>query len=88
LEFSFSNNFCEAQLRDANSLPDDQTPFVLTSVSQNTFISSERFSPMLAIVVWHFYHMTFDPDIYPINTACIDGRISGELQKHEHPPEK
>jgi formate dehydrogenase gamma subunit len=42
----------------------------------------------LAIVVWHFYHVIFDPDIYPINTACVDGRISEELQKHEHPLEK
>jgi len=42
----------------------------------------------LAIVVWHFYHVIFDPDIYPINTACLDGRISMEQQKHEHPLEK
>jgi cytochrome b subunit of formate dehydrogenase len=41
----------------------------------------------LAIVVWHFYHVIFDPDVYPVNTACLDGRISGELQKHEHPLE-
>jgi cytochrome b subunit of formate dehydrogenase len=41
----------------------------------------------LAIVVWHFYHVIFDPDVYPVNTACVDGRISGELQKHEHPLE-
>ena len=42
----------------------------------------------LAIVVWHFYHVMFDPDIYPLNTACLDGRISEELQAHEHPLEK
>jgi formate dehydrogenase gamma subunit len=42
----------------------------------------------LAIVVWHFYHVIFDPDIYPLNTACLDGRISEELQAHEHPLEK
>ena len=39
----------------------------------------------LAIVVWHFYHVIFDPDIYPLNTACLDGRISEEFQAHEHP---
>lgn len=39
----------------------------------------------LAIVVWHFYHVIFDPDVYPINTACIDGRVSDEWQLHEHP---
>ncbi len=41
----------------------------------------------LAIVVWHFYIVMFDPDVYPLNTACLDGRISEELQAHEHPLE-
>jgi formate dehydrogenase gamma subunit len=41
----------------------------------------------LAIIVWHFYHVIFDPDIYPLNTACWDGRMSEEWQKHEHPLE-
>ncbi len=39
----------------------------------------------LAIVVWHFYHVIFDPDIYPLNTACWNGHVSEEWQKHEHP---
>jgi formate dehydrogenase gamma subunit len=41
----------------------------------------------LAIVVWHFYHVIFDPEVYPLNTACLDGRISEEFQTHEHPLE-
>jgi formate dehydrogenase gamma subunit len=41
----------------------------------------------LAIVVWHFYHVMFDPDVYPLNTACLDGRITEEFQAHEHPLE-
>src|SRR5208282_3908207 len=41
----------------------------------------------LAILVWHFYHVIFDPDIYPLNTACWDGRMSEEWQKTEHPLE-
>lgn len=41
----------------------------------------------LAIIVWHFYHVMFDPEIYPLNTACLDGRISEEFQEHEHPLE-
>ena len=27
----------------------------------------------LAIVVWHFYSVIFDPDIYPLNTAFLNG---------------
>ncbi len=41
----------------------------------------------LAIIVWHFYHVIFDPGIYPLNTACLDGRIAEEFQAHEHPLE-
>jgi formate dehydrogenase gamma subunit len=39
----------------------------------------------LAILVWHFYHVIFDPDVYPFNTACWKGRVSRDWQKHEHP---
>lgn len=38
----------------------------------------------LAIVVWHFYHVIFDPDVYPVNWAFYDGRESDELYKEEH----
>lgn len=38
----------------------------------------------LAIVVWHFYHVIFDPDVYPINWAFYDGRMSEEMFKEEH----
>jgi formate dehydrogenase gamma subunit len=39
----------------------------------------------LAIVVWHFYHVIFDPDVYPINPACLDGRVTEDWHAHEHP---
>lgn len=39
----------------------------------------------LAIVVWHFYHVIFDPDIYPLNRAAWDGRVSEEWVEEEHP---
>jgi hypothetical protein len=35
----------------------------------------------LAIVVWHFYSVIFDPDVYPLNTAFLTG-IS--VKKEEH----
>lgn len=28
----------------------------------------------LAIVVWHFYFVIFDPDVYPMDTAWLNGR--------------
>ncbi len=42
----------------------------------------------LAIVVWHFYHVMFDPDVYPINLAVWHGRVSPHWQEDEHPLEK
>jgi formate dehydrogenase gamma subunit len=38
----------------------------------------------LAIIVWHFYHVIFDPDVYPANFAFLDGRMSEDLYRHEH----
>ena len=33
----------------------------------------------LAIVVWHFYHVIFDPDVYPLNTACLTGHSAQRI---------
>jgi formate dehydrogenase gamma subunit len=41
----------------------------------------------LAIVVWHFYHVIFDPDVYPLNWACWSGKVSRHWQEEEHPLE-
>ena len=41
----------------------------------------------LAIVVWHFYHVIFDPDVYPLNWACWSGKVSKHWHEEEHPLE-
>ena len=38
----------------------------------------------LAILVWHFYQVFFDPDVYPMNWAWRDGTMSAEQYRHEH----
>ena len=38
----------------------------------------------LAIVVWHFYQIFFDPDVYPMNWAWWDGKMPAEQYRHEH----
>ncbi|MGE5647085.1 MAG: cytochrome b/b6 domain-containing protein [Acidobacteriota bacterium] len=46
----------------------------------------------LAIVVWHFYSVIFDPDVYPLETAFLTGvsvkeeeaEAYEEAAKHEH----
>ena len=39
----------------------------------------------LAIVVWHFYHVMFDPDVYPMNGAWLDGKVPRKWLEEEHP---
>lgn len=38
----------------------------------------------LAIVVWHFYQVFFDPDIYPMNWAWWDGKMTVHHYREEH----
>lgn len=38
----------------------------------------------LAILVWHFYQVIFDPDIYPMNMAWWDGKMAVDVYAHEH----
>ena len=39
----------------------------------------------LAIIVWHFYFVIFNPDVYPMNLAWLTGRMSEEEMREEHP---
>ncbi len=41
----------------------------------------------LAIVVWHFYFVIFSPEVYPMNTAWWNGKVSEEQMASEHPLE-
>ncbi len=41
----------------------------------------------LAIIVWHFYFVIFNPDVYPMNLAWLTGRMSEEEMHEEHPLE-
>jgi cytochrome b subunit of formate dehydrogenase len=38
----------------------------------------------LAIVVWHFYQVFLDPDVYPMNWAWWDGKMPLDHYRHEH----
>jgi cytochrome b subunit of formate dehydrogenase len=38
----------------------------------------------LAILVWHFYQVFFDPDVYPMNGAWWDGKMPIEHYREEH----
>jgi formate dehydrogenase gamma subunit len=38
----------------------------------------------LAIIVWHFYFVLFNPDIYPMNLAWLTGQISEREMQEDH----
>jgi cytochrome b subunit of formate dehydrogenase len=38
----------------------------------------------LAILVWHFYQVFLDPDVYPMNWAWWDGEMPVEHYRREH----
>lgn len=41
----------------------------------------------LAIIVWHFYFVIFNPDVYPMNLSWLTGYLSEEEMETEHPLE-
>lgn len=41
----------------------------------------------LAILVWHFYFIFVNPDVYPMNKAWVKGTLTKEQMEHEHPLE-
>ncbi|MBL7959094.1 cytochrome b/b6 domain-containing protein [bacterium] len=41
----------------------------------------------LAIIVWHFYFVIFNPDVYPMSLAWLTGKVSEEEMHEEHPLE-
>ena len=47
----------------------------------------EAWLATLAILVWHFYFVIFNPNVYPMNWTWLTGRISEEMLHHEHPRE-
>jgi len=41
----------------------------------------------LAIVIWHFYHVHFNPEVFPMTRVWLTGRISEHELKENHPLE-
>jgi cytochrome b subunit of formate dehydrogenase len=39
----------------------------------------------LAIIIWHFYWVIYNPSVYPMNLAWLTGRMSEQEMEEEHP---
>ncbi|NUO79970.1 cytochrome b/b6 domain-containing protein [candidate division KSB1 bacterium] len=44
----------------------------------------EAWLATLAIFVWHFYAVIFNPEVYPLNQSMIDGYMSESEMEREH----
>lgn len=44
----------------------------------------EAWLATLAIFVWHFYFVIFNPEVYPLNQSMIDGYLTEEEMEREH----
>lgn len=51
------------------------------------FHDYEALLAAVAIFIWHFYQVHFNPHVFPMSTVWLDGKISMEDLKREHPQE-
>ncbi len=49
--------------------------------------SDEAMLALLAIIIWHFYNVHFNPRIWPANKVWFKGTLTEEEMEHEHPLE-
>ena len=72
----------------ANNLTLRFLPKVVLDVATSVHFY-EALLAALAILVWHFYSVIFDPDVYPLETAFLTGVSvkEEEAESWEHSPE-
>jgi cytochrome b subunit of formate dehydrogenase len=49
--------------------------------------SDEGLLATLAIVIWHFYNVHFNPEVFPGSTVWLHGQLTESEMKHHHPLE-
>jgi cytochrome b subunit of formate dehydrogenase len=49
--------------------------------------SYEAVLAFLAIIIWHFYHVHLNPEVFPMSRVWLDGEISEHELKTLHPLE-
>ncbi|MHB1458480.1 MAG: formate dehydrogenase subunit gamma [Armatimonadota bacterium] len=49
--------------------------------------SYEGLLAFLAIIIWHFYHVHLNPEVFPMSKIWLNGKISEHDMKEHHPLE-
>ena len=68
----------------ANSFILSRLPKVVLDIATSVHFY-EALLATLAILVWHFYTVIFDPDVYPMDTSWLTGYSVRKHDSHESP---
>ncbi|MFA7330486.1 MAG: cytochrome b/b6 domain-containing protein [Candidatus Delongbacteria bacterium] len=69
--------------------PEAAGRFISAELIQIAYVahSDEALLAFLAIVIWHFYNVHFNPRVWPANKVWYKGTLTEEEMLHEHPRE-
>ncbi|MDP2360797.1 MAG: cytochrome b/b6 domain-containing protein [bacterium] len=69
--------------------PEEAGRWLPASAIQIAYVahSDEALLAFLAIVIWHFYNVHFNPRVWPANKVWYKGALSEERMREEHPRE-
>ncbi len=48
----------------------------------------EAWLATLSILIWHLYSTVFNPAVYPMNPAWLNGKMPQRMHEHEHPDDQ
>ena|SRR5437667_10192529 len=63
----------------------DRPKFEVADVFRRYGEAYEALLATFSILLWHFYLVIFDPLVYPMGTAWLDGKISADHYRHSRP---
>jgi formate dehydrogenase subunit gamma len=69
--------------------PEEAGSFMASELIQIAYVahSDEALLAFLAIAIWHFYNVHFNPRIWPANKVWYKGTLTESEMRHEHPLE-
>jgi cytochrome b subunit of formate dehydrogenase len=64
----------------------EQFPKELFDIAREAH-SDEGLLATLAIIIWHFYNVHLNPDVFPMSWVWLKGTLTESEMKHHHPLE-
>ena len=60
-------------------------PVCIDCHGEHLIVDPRSLASPLSAASWHFYLVIFDPMVYPMDTAWLDGKISADHYRHTRP---